>query len=158
MFLQIFADGTVIDSEGVHRSRSAELRPIAEPSRIGELGRLRGHCGTPSSDFIEEVHVIVYERRLGRLSRTRSRTPATPRAAITGSANLHTVIENIQAKLSHQPGMAAAAPGATNPAPNIGGPAPLSNHAAPPLPDPGAGSGSVPPSGDVIPLTPLPSR
>ena len=53
MFLQIFADGTVIDSDGVHKLGAADLRPIAELIQGGELtprprplqlavGRLRG--------------------------------------------------------------------------------------------------------------------
>ena len=67
MFLQIFADGTVIDSEGVHHVRPADLKPIVEAVQSGELYRLRGHCGAPSTDFIEYVHIVVYERRLGRL-------------------------------------------------------------------------------------------
>ena len=36
MFLQIFADGTVVDSEGVHRIRAADLRPIVD---IGSIRR-----------------------------------------------------------------------------------------------------------------------
>ena len=33
MFLQVFADGTVIDSEGVHRLGSADIRPLYEAIR-----------------------------------------------------------------------------------------------------------------------------
>ena len=65
MSLQIFSDGTVIDSEGVHRVRSADLRPIFESVQSGELYRLRGHCGTPGTDYIEYVHIIVYEAQDG---------------------------------------------------------------------------------------------
>ena len=42
MFLQVFADGTVIDSEGVHHLRAADLRPIVEAVQSGELYRVRG--------------------------------------------------------------------------------------------------------------------
>ena len=68
MFLQVFADGTVIDSEGVHRLRAADLKPIMELVQSGELTRTRGHCGAPATDFIEYVNVVIYERRLGRLN------------------------------------------------------------------------------------------
>ena len=36
----------------------------------GDLYRIRGHCGAPATDFIEYVHVVVYERRMGRLHGT----------------------------------------------------------------------------------------
>ena len=67
MFLQVYADGTVIDSEGVHRAR-----PRGDPGRRralepGDLYRLKGHCGGPSTDFVEQVQMVVYERSLGRL-------------------------------------------------------------------------------------------
>ena len=68
MFLQVFADGTVVDSEGVHHIRATDLRPIVDMVQSGELFRVRGHCGAPSTDFIEYVHVVIYERRLGRLN------------------------------------------------------------------------------------------
>ena len=45
MFLQVFADGTVVDSEGVHHVRLADMKPILDSVQSGELYRLRGHCG-----------------------------------------------------------------------------------------------------------------
>ena len=68
MFLEIFADGTIVDSEGVHHVRPADLKAIADSVNSGELYRLQGHCGAPSTDFIEYVHIVVYQRRrIGRL-------------------------------------------------------------------------------------------
>ena len=67
MFLQVFTDGTVIDSEGVHHVRPADLKPIMDLVQSGDLTRTRGHCGAPATDFIEYVNIVVYERRLGRL-------------------------------------------------------------------------------------------
>ena len=61
MLLQIFTDGTVIDSEGVHRLSASDLRPLVDAIQNGELSRVRGHCGTPSNDFIEYVHIVVFE-------------------------------------------------------------------------------------------------
>lgn len=127
MFLQIFADGTVIDSEGVHRISPTDLRPIAELVGSGELGRLRGHCGAPSSDFIEEVHVVAYERRLGRLAAVPFSYSGNPQGCDPSVKQLHTLIENLQAKLSRQPSTAdttpptAITPGGTNPTPTTTG-------------------------------------
>ncbi|MGC8641595.1 MAG: hypothetical protein ACP5XB_17145 [Isosphaeraceae bacterium] len=162
MFLQVFADGTVIDSEGVHRLGSAEIRPLYEAVQSGELTHLRGHCGTPSNDFTEYVHVIVFERRMGRLQAHSFSYGGNPQGCESGLRTLHAALENIQVKLSRQPGASSTPVGAaTAPAPVPGpaqGPLPVAtgSEAAPPLPDPGAGPGS--PSGAVIPLSPLPPR
>src|SRR3954451_743834 len=67
MFLQVYADGTVIDGEGVHRVGIDVLRPILQALEAGDLYRVRGHCGAPATDFVESVQVIVYERVYGRL-------------------------------------------------------------------------------------------
>ena len=103
MFLQVFADGTVIDSEGVHRLRSSDLRPLVEAIQNGELARLRGHCGTPSNDFIEYVHIVVFERRMGRLQAHSFSYAGNPQGCDDAIRHLHAALENIQAKLSRQP-------------------------------------------------------
>ena len=105
MFLQVFADGTVIDSEGVHHLRAADLRPIVETVQSGELYRVRGHCGAPSTDFIEYVHVVIYERRLGRLNAHSFSYSGNGQGCDHAIRHLHTVLENVQAKLSRQPGI-----------------------------------------------------
>jgi hypothetical protein len=166
MFLQVFADGTVIDSEGVHRLGSAEIRPLYEAIQSGEITRLRGHCGTPSNDFTEYVHLIVFERRMGRLQAHSFSYGGNPQGCESGLRTLHAALENIQAKLSRQPAAAGVPVGVSaTPVPlpgPVSGPAPgplpaaTGGAAAPPLPDPGAGPGA--PNGEVIPLTPLPPR
>ena len=125
MFLQVFADGTVIDSDGVHRLGSAEIRPLYEAIQNGEITRLRGHCGTPSNDFTEYVHVIVFERRMGRLQAHSFSYGGNPQGCESGLRNLHAALENIQAKLSRQPAAAGTPVGtSTTPVPVPGaGPA-----------------------------------
>ena len=173
MFLQVFTDGTVIDSEGVHRIRGADLRPIVEAVQSGELYRVRGHCGAPSTDFIEYVHIVIYERRLGRLTAHSFSYSGNTQGCDQSIRRLHATLESLQAKLSRQPIV-------TNP--GIGGgisnaPAPLGpstilppEASSPipnrPVPSFGPRSGSTPnpsavnpgtgaPSGAVIPLTPV---
>jgi hypothetical protein len=170
MFLQIFGDGTVIDSEGVHRLRAAELKPLMEAVQSGELYRLRGHCGAPSTDFVDYVHIVVYERRFGRLQAHSFSYSGNPQGCDHGVRRLHTAVENLQAKLSRQPVTNNAATGSTT-APAPLGPSPM------PAADPGSNSPSTPagaipgadrqpslpatnpgtglPAGPVIPLTPL---
>jgi hypothetical protein len=169
MFLQVFADGTVIDSEGVHRLRGVDLRPIVEVVQSGDLYRIRGHCGAPSTDFIEYVHVVIYERRLGRLNAHAFSYSGNPQGCDQSIRHLHTVLENLQAKLSRQAG-------ATNAGVRIGaatGPVPVGPS---PMPAPEGSnlvpSGAAPPFGTqrgaqptapavnpdpsaVIPLTPI---
>lgn len=162
MFLQIYADGTVIDSEGVHRLSPADIKPIADLVASGELGRNRGHCGAPSSDFIEDVQVIVYEKRLGRLAAQPFSYSGDPQGCDHSVKHLHTAIEALLMKLSGQPAFAAG-PDADF-APEISAPAlqpadvpeasPLGN--APRL----GGAAPAPPQSDapVIPLSPIEER
>ncbi len=143
MFMQVFADGTVVDSEGVHRVRLADLKPIVDAVQSGEVYRLRGHCGAPSSDFIEYVHIVVYERRFGRLQAHAFSYSGNPQGCDHVIRHLHSALENLQAKLSHPATPAGAGTIGASPA------VPL--NAAPSLP-------STTPAGPVISLSPPDSR
>lgn len=184
MFMQVYADGTVIDSEGVHRLSPADIKPLADLVASGELGRNRGHCGSPSGDYIEEVHVVVFERRLGRLTAQPFSYSGNPQGCDPSVRQLHAAIDNLQLRLSGQPA-AAVADASGVPAPvvapaDLAAPAP---EAAPPpaaapvmasprgavAPRPGVvpGAGRVlpplgespaAPTGPVIPLTPADPR
>jgi hypothetical protein len=145
MFLQIFADGTVVDSEGVHHLRLPDLKPIIEVVQSGEVYHVRGHCGAPSTDFIEYVHLVVYERRFGRLQAHSFSYSGNPQGCDHVIRHLHTALENLQAKLSHQPTPAGAAPAALPALPASPAAAPL--NPAPSLPP-------ASPAGTVIPLSP----
>jgi len=156
MFLEVFTDGTVIDSEGVHRIRPADLRPIVDAVQSGDLYRVRGHCGAPSTDFIEYVRVVIYERRLGRLSAHAFSYSGSTQGCDQSIRQLHTVLENLQAKLSRQVNPTQAGPAPTvnslGSSPLPSGPAPafgphLGNHSTAPAINPGGGA--------VIPLTPV---
>ena len=118
MLLQVFADGTVIDSEGVHRLSASELRPLVEATQNSELARVRGHCGTPSNDFIEYVHIVIFERRMGRLQAHSFSYAGNAQGCDNGIRYLHTALENLQAKLSRQPA-ATAATGALGSPPSV---------------------------------------
>jgi hypothetical protein len=148
MIMQIFADGTVIDSEGVHRIRPADLKPIIDSVASGELFRIRGHCGAPSTDFIEYVHIVVYERRFGRLWAHAFSYSGNPQGCDHGIRHLHTALENLQAKLSRAPVTNSSGIGSSPE------PAPLGSPTAAPTPpavDPGGGAAT----GPVIQLSPL---
>jgi hypothetical protein len=171
MFLQIFADGTVLDSEGVHHLRAADLKPIFDVIQSGDLLKIRGHCGAPATDFIEYVHLVVYERRLGRLAAHAFSYSGNPQGCDHAVRHLHTALESLQAKLSRQAGPNNS-PGAVS-----GGPVPLgapigepSGSVDPDIDNPGSSAGpstgrqpALPavnpagngPVGPVIPLTPV---
>jgi hypothetical protein len=152
MFLQIFADGTVLDSEGVHHVRPADLKPILEAVQSGEMYRLRGHCGAPSTDFIEYVHFVAYERRLGRLQAHSFSYSGNPQGCDHVIRHLHTALENLQTKLSRQPTQSAGpSPVGSTPAPmNLVPSGPAIPGRAPAMPSTATG-------GAVIPLTPADS-
>ncbi|WP_165230308.1 hypothetical protein [Aquisphaera insulae] len=154
MFLQVFSDGTVIDSEGVHHVSNADLKGVVDAIQSGELMRVRGHCGTPSNDFIDYVHIVIYERRMGRLQAHSFSYAGNPQGCDNGIKLLHTAMENLQTKLS-RPATIAANAGEGHPAPAAAPAATASTapFSAPPLPDP---STPIRPStgAAVIPLTP----
>ena len=104
MFLQIYTDGTVIDSEGVHRLRAADLKPIVDLVQSGDLTRSRAHCGHPATDYIEYVNVVVYERRLGRLMAHSLSYSGNTQGCDHAIHHLHTTLENLQIKLSRNAG------------------------------------------------------
>jgi hypothetical protein len=160
MSTQIFADGTVLDSEGVHRLSPADIRPIVELVQSGELSRMKGHCGAPSIDFIDHIQVVVFERRLGRLNASSFSYSGNPQSCDESVRHLHAAFEAIQAKLSHAspvaPTNAVNAPGSsTAPAPDpVGTPIPGSGPAVPStLDDPTLGGSGV----SLPPLAPDPS-
>jgi hypothetical protein len=158
MFLQIFADGTVIDSEGVHHLRAADLKPIIDLVQSGDLTRTRGHCGAPATDFIEYVNVVVYERRLGRLMAHSLSYSGNTQGCDHAVRHLHTTLENLQVKLSrHSGGSQAPVGSAGNPLPLSPITGPGSTPALDHQPAPPAVSPGQPPQGGVIPLTPIDS-
>jgi hypothetical protein len=117
MSLQVFADGTVLDSEGIHYLRPADMKPILDLVQSGDLGRLHGHCGAPSTDYTEYVQIVAFERRLGRLMANQFSYSGNPQGCDHAIRHLHTVLENLQAKISRQPASTPTAAGNTAPAP-----------------------------------------
>ncbi len=157
MFLQVFTDGTVIDSEGVHRLRSADLKPIVELVQSGDLYKERGHCGAPGTDYIEYVNVVLYERRLGRLNAHSFSYSGNPQGCDNAIRHLHTTLENLQLKLSRSAGGAQTPVGTPGNAVPLtpagpGTPPAFDGQPAPPAVNPGQ-----PAPGGVIPLTPIDS-
>jgi hypothetical protein len=119
MLLQVFADGTVIDGEGVHRVSQEVLKPVVAAVGSGDFARLKGHCGGPAGDFIETVHVVVFERSLGRLRANSFSYSGNPQGCDHAVHQLQKALDELQNKLS----------------PTAPAVAPTANHAfTPPLP------------------------
>ena len=118
MFLQVFTDGTVIDSEGVHHVRPADLKPIIDAVQSGDLYRIHGHCGAPSTDFIEYVHIVAYEKRFGRLMAHPFSYSGNAQGCDHIVRHIHTALDTLQGKLGRpavtEGAGTASVPGATN--------------------------------------------
>lgn len=95
LFLQIYADGTVIDSEGVHRLPTSQIRQIVNVIRGHDFSRIKGHCGKPSADFVENVQMIVYDRSLGRLRAHAFSYAGNPEGCDPSVAHLHKAVEDL---------------------------------------------------------------
>lgn len=100
LFLQIYADGTVIDTEGVHRLPLAQIKPILSVIRGHDFSRIRGHCGQPSADFIENVQMVVYDRSMGRLRAHAFSYAGDPKGCDPSVAHLHKAVDELIMKLS----------------------------------------------------------
>jgi hypothetical protein len=99
-FLQVFADGTVLDGSGVHRVGGDLMKPIVDTLHQGDLYRLKGHCGTPSADFVESVHLVIYERTYGKLRASSFSYSGNPQGCDPAVRKLHTAIEALEVKLN----------------------------------------------------------
>lgn len=103
MFLQVYSDGTVIDSEGVHHVGADVMQPLGQALQAGELSQLKGHCGGPPTDFIEQVHITIYERYRGRLRANNFSFSGNPAGCDPSVRTLHAAIEALQMKISGPP-------------------------------------------------------
>ncbi len=121
MFLEVFADGTVIDGEGIRHISTDALKPLLDALRQGDLYRLKGHCGNPSTDFIVTTHVVVYERSLGKLRATSFSYSGNPHGCDASVHKLHAALEAIQTKLSSPAPAATSTPAAAT-SPSTGTP------------------------------------
>ena len=106
MFLQIYADGTVIDSEGVHHVKPELLKPIHDQLQSGEIPRLKGHCGGPPTDYIEQVLYTVYDRSLGRIRATSFSFSGNQQGCSPVIRQLNAAVDALQMKLQ-SPAMVA---------------------------------------------------
>ena len=156
MFMQVFADGTVIDGEGVHKVSPDVLKPVVEAVSSNEFAKLKGHCGGPAGDTFENFHVVTYERAYGRLRANAFSYSGNPQGCDHAVHHLHKVLDELQMKMSAPAGMGNAtasmtptvvAPAMTSPASSpapalvpLDTPVPMSSPnslSMPSLPDPG---------------------
>ena len=100
MFLQVYADGTVIDSEGVHQVGRETIKEVLGALEQGDFSRIKGHCGSPSTDFVEQVQMVVYERSLGRLRANAFSFSGNPQGCDHAVRHLQNTLDALQAKLS----------------------------------------------------------
>lgn len=104
MFLQVYADGTVLDGEGAHRVGGEVMRNLMHALHAPELGRLEGHCGAPPTDFIEQVYITVYQpARLGGVRVNSFSFSGNPQGCDPAVRNLHAAIEKLVEKLAGAP-------------------------------------------------------
>jgi hypothetical protein len=150
MFLQVYADGTVIDSEGVHRIGREDLRALTEAASQADLFRPRGHCGGASTDFMQQAYVVVYERSLGRLRANAFSYSGNTQGCDKAVQRLNAALEAVLAKIARPAPTSTAATAAPAPAP----PSPGATSAPPTLLN---GPATVPSNGSPAwPATPKP--
>ena len=139
MFLQIYADGTVIDTEGVHKVGPDVMRPLVETLRASDVGRIKGHCGGPPVDFIQQVMMTVYDQNRGRLQANTFSFSGNPSGCDPSIAKIQAALDAVQAKISP----ATAAPVTTTPDGGV------------PLTVPTSAAAAIPPGIDAAPPIPV---
>jgi hypothetical protein len=136
-FLMVYADGTILDGAGVHHVGRETLKPLVDAMHTGDVFRIRGHCGGPPTDYIEQVHVVVYERSLGRLRAHSFSYSGNTEGCDHTIKHIQAALESIQTKISGPMTLPPTTDGpVTTPAPSV-----------PITPSPSTGRS--------IPLTPL---
>jgi hypothetical protein len=147
MFLQIHADGTVIDTEGVHKVGADVMRPLVEALRAADVGRIKGHCGGPPVDFVQQVLITVYDPNRGRLQANSFSFSGNPTGCDPAIGKIQAAIDAVQTKISPAVPAAAAAPLTPIGPTGSAALAPRGDDAAPPAPvlgSPRTPAGSMP--------------
>ncbi|HEV3166061.1 MAG TPA: hypothetical protein VGZ22_18685 [Isosphaeraceae bacterium] len=114
-FLHVYADGVVLDGSGIHHVSRETLKPLVEAISAGDAFRIHGHCGGPPADYIEQVHVVVYERSLGRLRANSFSFSGNTQGCDHAIKHLQAAIEAIQLKINGPPVMAPGSVPASSP-------------------------------------------
>ncbi len=159
LFLQVYADGTVVDAEGVHRVPADLVRNLSRAIHDGDLLRRRGHCGAPSTDYVEQYHVTTFERSGRALKANTFSYTSNPQGCDPSVGRMHQAAEAIVLKLAGggaaAPSGGTAAPGGvvppTTPGPSVSLPT-LGPPVSPNLPS--APEPAADPTDDVPPLLP----
>jgi len=99
LFMQVYADGTVIDTDGVHSLGRQGIKGVLQALESGELYRIKGHCGSPSTDFVEQVQMVVYERSLRGLRANSFSFSGNTQGCDHAVQHLQKALEEIQMKL-----------------------------------------------------------
>lgn len=142
MFLHVFADGTVMDSAGLHHSDPAQLDRLRDVLKDTPVDSLEGHCDGTAGDYLEVVYVILYQRAGGKIRARTLSYAGNTQGCDPALQKLQATLEGFQAHLSSptMPGLGTALPDfGPAPAPTVGSPTtpevnPASTNPAPPPP------------------------
>jgi hypothetical protein len=97
------------------------MRPLIEALRAADVGRLRGHCGSPPVDYVEQVLLIVYDPSRGRLQANSFSFSGNTQGCDPAIRALQSAIDAVQAKISPAPLTSPT----ISPTPSAGGVEPL---------------------------------
>lgn len=119
VFLQIYTDGTVLDSQGIHRLQRSEMAPIIQAIQACDVTRRPAHCGGQSSDYLEAVQFVIHDRSSGKLRAHAFSCSGDIRTCDQGLQRLQMVLDELMTKFSGGPSPDA---GAVGPGPVASGP------------------------------------
>jgi hypothetical protein len=110
LFMHIFADGTVMDSNGLHHSDPAAFERLKDTLRETPLEQLERHTEGTASDYLEVVYLVAYQRAGTKLRAVPLSHAGNTSTAPPSLQRLHAALEAFQAHISSPvPGTPAAA-------------------------------------------------
>lgn len=130
VFLHLYADGTVMDSSGLHHSDPGQLEILRGVLEDLPLDELDHHYPGAAAGDLEVIQMIVYQRSKGRIRAVSFSYSGDPGDAPPAIRRLHSALESFQMHLAGagglitNSGLGASRGGTAEVLPSIGDAAP----------------------------------
>lgn len=103
LFLQVYADGTVMDSAGLHHADPARLGAVRDALAALPLDGLDHHYPGPAAGDLEVIQLIVYRRSKGKIQAVPVSYSGEPSGAPEEVRRLNEALEDFEIHLAGGP-------------------------------------------------------
>jgi hypothetical protein len=137
LFMHIYADGTVMDSSGLHNADPTKLEALRDVLSTLPLNALELHYPGPAAGDLEVIQVVVYQRSKGKIRAVPFSYSGDPSEAPPEIRRLHAALESFQMQFAGEGFEHSPAPALTPTpglAPGLPSTSPTAGDYAPPPP------------------------